>query len=174
MASSDGWISAGPVSSISDITTSGPDQKTKILSASASSSDSQPQCSDTPCKILLLPPTSSSTPGGPPKAESITPDQAQETIGLQPQVLIFRYRNKIHAIDHACPHRTYPLSRGSLYDIEDFGIILSAGIVCPRHGWAFDVNTGQSDRGSYVLGVWDVQVRDGEGGEGEVWIRKKE
>lgn len=50
--------------------------------------------------------------------------------------------------------------------------MLSAGIVCPKHGWSFDLFTGESDRGGYRLGVWEVQARDGESGE-EVWVRKK-
>lgn len=50
--------------------------------------------------------------------------------------------------------------------------MLSAGITCPKHGWAFDLHTGLSDRGAYRLGVWDVQVRDGDGGK-EVWVRKR-
>lgn len=64
-----------------------------------------------------------------------------------------------------------------MYDIEDFGIIFSAGITCPGHGWAFDVNTGLCDRGSYKLQVWEVESREAEAGSGEeeqVWIRRKE
>jgi nitrite reductase/ring-hydroxylating ferredoxin subunit len=88
--------------------------------------------------------------------------------------MLFRYRNKIHAIDHNCPHRNYPLSRGSIYDIEDFGIVLSAGITCPGHGWAFDINTGQCSRGAYQLGVWETEIRPSDSGEEEVWVRRRE
>ena len=101
-------------------------------------------------------------------------DEVQLSQGSNAQIMIFRYRDKIHAIDHSCPHRTYPLSRGTIYDIEDFGIILSAGITCPKHGWAFDLTTGQSDRGAYKLGVWEVETRTAENGEEQVWVRKKE
>lgn len=44
--------------------------------------------------------------------------------------------------------------------------------------------TGESDRGGYRLGVWDVELRKGEGkggveegeakGEEEVWVRRRE
>lgn len=54
------------------------------------------------------------------------------------------------------------------FDIEDFGVKLSAGITCPKHDWSFDLHTGRSDRGSYRLGVWETEVR----GE-EVWVRRK-
>lgn len=113
-----------------------------------------------PCKIFA-------------SGEELSLDDAQASLGSEPQVLVFRYRNKIYAIDHACPHQTFPLSKGSIYDIEDFGIVLSAGISCPKHGWSFDLHTGNSDRGKYKLGLWEVELRDGQDGE-EVWVKKKE
>jgi nitrite reductase/ring-hydroxylating ferredoxin subunit len=150
------WLFAGLSSSLPNIEPSDT-SKTKIAK-SANPADGPP-----PCTILQL--SDSQAP------RQMTPEEAQESIGIEPQVLVFRYRNKLHAINHSCPHRTHPLSRGSLYDIEDFGIIFSAGITCPGHGWAFDVNTGLCDRGSYKLQVWEVETRAG--GE-QVWIRKKE
>jgi nitrite reductase/ring-hydroxylating ferredoxin subunit len=77
------------------------------------------------------------------------------------------------------------LSRGKVFDVEDFGIILSAGITCPKHEWSFDLHTGQADRGQYKLVVWEVQMRplsdsrSGEAGEKqqedkEVWVRRKQ
>ncbi|OJJ45222.1 hypothetical protein ASPZODRAFT_99074 [Penicilliopsis zonata CBS 506.65] len=116
---------------------------------------------------------SSSIPGC--KAFSIRPGFAAAPVDLeQPgdlkeQVLVFKYKGKVHAIDHRCPHSSFPLSQGSLFDIEDFGITLSAGITCPKHGWSFDLFSGAGDRGNYRLKVWEVQLR-----EEEVWVRKKQ
>lgn len=138
--------------------------KTKIAKSS------NPADGPPPCIILQLPDSSSSDQ----QAQQLTPSEAQESIGFEPQVLVFRYRNKLHAINHSCPHRTHPLSRGSLYDIEDFGIVFSAGITCPGHGWAFDINTGLCDRGSYRLLVYEVETREGSGDGEEVWVRRKE
>ncbi|CAK4034405.1 rieske domain-containing [Lecanosticta acicola] len=146
----DDWMYAGLASAIPNIE-SGTSSKTKISSN---------QGGLPPCKIIHA-------------GEELSPDEAQLSIGLKPQVLLFRYRDKIHAIDHACPHQTYPLSRGTIYDIEDFGVVLSVGISCPKHGWSFDLFTGNSDRGKYKLGLWEVDVRGGENGE-EVWVKKKE
>lgn len=118
------------------------------------------------CKIVQ---TDSSHP------DILTPSEALSTGSLDKQVLVFQYRDKIHAIDHQCPHNSFPLSRGRIDDIEDFGIVLSAEITCPKHGWAFDLFTGQSDRGAYKLGIWEVELRpafDGTRDE-EVWVRKK-
>ncbi|KAI9902563.1 hypothetical protein N3K66_001915 [Trichothecium roseum] len=104
---------------------------------------------------------------------------------LKDQVLVFQYKGKYHAVDHQCPHSSYPLSEGAPFDIEDFGVILSAGLTCPKHGWSFDLFTGHGDRGNYRLAIWEVQVRDlqaslGENGtessdktDQEIWVRRK-
>ncbi|EME45808.1 hypothetical protein DOTSEDRAFT_62263 [Dothistroma septosporum NZE10] len=158
------WLYAGLASSLPSIE---PDDnqtgKTRIRSGTAEDGFSE---LPPPCRILHSKEQDDAL-------NEVTRDEAQTTIGLQPQVLVFRYRGKIHAMDHACPHQTYPLSRGTIYDIEDFGVVLSAGITCPKHGWAFDLFTGESDRGRYKLNLWEVDVRDGEDGQ-EIWVRRRE
>ncbi|RAL02852.1 Rieske (2Fe-2S) protein [Aspergillus ibericus CBS 121593] len=132
-------------------------------------------CRVTPsCKAFTIPNTTNPNANGPSQ-----PIQADiDTPGdLKDQVLVFKYKGKMHAIDHQCPHSSFPLSQGSLFDIEDFGVVLSAGITCPKHDWSFDLFSGQGDRGSYKLKVWEVEVRDGNGkgeGEKEVWVRRKQ
>lgn len=163
-STSNSWLFAGLASSFPNIEPdeAGASGKTKIANTS-DAIESLP-----PCKIFQ---PSSSDPKQQPLY--LAPTEAQETLGFTTQVLIFRYRGKLHAINHSCPHRNYPLSRGSVYDIEDFGIVLSTGITCPGHGWAFDINTGQSDRGTYKLEVWQVETRGGGTDGDEVWIRRK-
>jgi nitrite reductase/ring-hydroxylating ferredoxin subunit len=61
------------------------------------------------------------------------------------------------------------------------------GVSCPKHDWSFDLFTGTSDRGSYRLKTWEVQIRDikesatSETNEKndvpmdkEVWVRRKQ
>ncbi|KAJ5128861.1 hypothetical protein N7526_007027 [Penicillium atrosanguineum] len=99
---------------------------------------------------------------------------------LKDQVLVFKYKGKIHAVDHQCPHSAFPLSQGNIFDIEDFGITLSSGISCPKHDWSFDLHTGRGDRGSYTLKLWEVQLRDSSPldesnkDDKEVWVRRKQ
>lgn len=45
----------------------------------------------------------------------------------------------------------WPRTEGTPFDIEDFGVVLSAGITCPKHGWSFDLFTGRADRNNYML-----------------------
>ncbi|RYP30983.1 hypothetical protein DL767_005990 [Monosporascus sp. MG133] len=118
--------------------------------------------------------------------------------GLEDQVLVFRYKGKFYAVDNRCPHSSYPLSNGTPFDIEDFGIVWSSGLTCPQHGWSFDLITGRADRANYLLGVWEVQLRPlaavgsnggrsadsgadgtretqaGVEGDSEIWIRRKQ
>lgn len=106
---------------------------------------------------------------------------------MKEQVLVFRYKGKFHAVDHACPHRAYSLSWGVPFDIEDAGgRTLGQAIRCRGHSFAFELTTGAGDRGAYKLGVWDVELRpeagfvaggagsgDDEQGEREVWVRRR-
>ncbi|EGX88741.1 Rieske [Cordyceps militaris CM01] len=137
------------------------------------------------CRILLIPKTDPSQAAeiAIPPGAATSPSEGQD---LKDQVVVFRYRDKVHALDHQCPHNAYPLSNGTPFDIEDFGVILSAGLTCPKHGWSFDLFTGQSDRGLYKLPVWEVQLRDVDGNpwsgslrgnppDGQtVWVRRRQ
>ncbi|KAL7782203.1 hypothetical protein V8C37DRAFT_397989 [Trichoderma ceciliae] len=116
--------------------------------------------------------------------------ERSDTKGLKDQVLVFQYKGKFHAVDHKCPHSSYPLSQGIPFDVEDFGIKFSAGLTCPKHGWTFDIFTGIADRGNYQLGIWETQLREIKNpgtqetnndisrvshyGEKEVWVRRKQ
>ncbi|KAL2751831.1 hypothetical protein ACRALDRAFT_2142190 [Sodiomyces alcalophilus JCM 7366] len=139
------------------------------------------------CKVFHVPRTDSSQRTEVPvTADSFETREGRR--GLKDQVLVFQYKGKFHAIDHQCPHSAYPLSQGIPFDIEDFGVVLSSGLMCPKHDWSFDLFTGTADRGNYKLGVWEVQLREVEvGGEGslistekvdavdrEVWVRRKQ
>jgi nitrite reductase/ring-hydroxylating ferredoxin subunit len=75
-----------------------------------------------------------------------------------------------------CPHSSYPLSNGTPFDIEDFGVVLSSGISCPKHDWSFDLHTGRSDRGNYKLQVWEIQERVAQEDNGvkDIWVRRKQ
>lgn len=176
------WLFAGLTTSFPDIQSSISSEvsrKHKLSDLRSCSQDDLKTAQGPSCKILQIP-GSGSIP------IELSHDDALQSVALQEQVLVFQYRGRYHAVDHSCPHRSYPLSRGTIHDIEDFGIVLSAGITCPKHGWSFDLHTGESDRGMYKLGVWEVEVREprketDDGNENgtlpaqvrEVWVRRK-
>lgn len=195
----DAWVPVGVASSFPDIT-SADGMRVSEVRLCAKSGSSLPGC-----KIFHVPRDDSS------KASEVPIDEAgapPETGGLRDQVLIFQFNGKFHAINHVCniphsarvgfvetrkcladsgiqecPHSSYPLSNGAPFDIEDFGIVWSSGITCPKHGWSFDLSSGRGDRGSYKLQVWEVELRPTPGGnteglegevEKEVWVRRKQ
>jgi nitrite reductase/ring-hydroxylating ferredoxin subunit len=98
----------------------------------------------------------------------------QDSWLLKEQVMVFQYKGKFHAVDHACPHRAYSLTWGAPFDIEDTGRTLGYGLQCRGHSYKFELSTGIGDTGDYRLGVWDVQLRESsqEGGGREVWVRR--
>ncbi|KAH9891541.1 hypothetical protein F4778DRAFT_752020, partial [Xylariomycetidae sp. FL2044] len=171
----DAWFFVGLASSFPDITESG--RRSLLEDVACKQRGSIPGC-----KVYHVPKTDSS------EAHAIEADVmiASDGTVLEEQVLVFQYKGKIHAIDNRCPHSSFPLSRGIPFDIEDFGVALSAGVMCPKHGWSFDLFSGRADRGNYMLRRWDVQFRPSDGvlarreegdvveADVEVWIRRRQ
>jgi nitrite reductase/ring-hydroxylating ferredoxin subunit len=68
-----------------------------------------------------------------------------------------------------------------VFDIEDFATPHGAGIRCFRHGWKFDLFTGQGDTGTHKLNLWDIELREFSASgvdrtsattDKEVWVRR--
>ncbi|MCS7313501.1 MAG: Rieske 2Fe-2S domain-containing protein, partial [Acidobacteria bacterium] len=51
------------------------------------------------------------------------------------RIAVFRVEGRLYVIGHDCPHQGGPLSQGTLDQLC---------VVCPLHGWTFDLRTGQS------------------------------
>jgi nitrite reductase/ring-hydroxylating ferredoxin subunit len=49
-------------------------------------------------------------------------------------IVVLRTRNGVSAFHDRCPHAQWPISDGEI--IDDI-------LVCPGHGWKFNVTTGQ-------------------------------
>ncbi|KAH9859410.1 hypothetical protein IAQ61_011191 [Plenodomus lingam] len=156
------WFCAGPASSYPNV-----DDSTRVGDQHACQGKYLPGC-----RVFHVPRTAGA------KATEVAIDEWKETGAgsTREQVMVFRYKGGFVAVDHECPHSSYPLSNGTPFDIEDFGVVLSLGITCPKHGWSFDLHTGRADRGSYRLNVWDVEQRASPTAQGEleVWIRRKQ
>jgi nitrite reductase/ring-hydroxylating ferredoxin subunit len=74
------------------------------------------------------------------------------------EVGLFRVGDAVHAMENLCPHAGYPLSEG---------ILEGCVIVCPLHGWDFDVTTGfkPTDPDGFPIPCYAVRL-DGD----EVWV----
>ncbi|MDO8434909.1 MAG: Rieske (2Fe-2S) protein [Candidatus Binatus sp.] len=87
------------------------------------------------------------------KAASVTDiaEGAGKTIEVAgKQIALFNVGGKFYAIDNACKHRGGPLGEGE---------VDGATVICPWHGWEYDVATGANlDDPSVKLGCYPVKV----------------
>ena len=66
------------------------------------------------------------------------------------QIALFNIGGKFYAIDNACRHRKGPLGEGEVYGTT---------VVCPWHGWEYDVTTGASlDDANVKVACFEVRV----------------
>jgi nitrite reductase/ring-hydroxylating ferredoxin subunit len=79
------------------------------------------------------------------------------------EVAVFKIRNKIYALSNVCPHQHTAL----IYD----GFLEDEFVVCPAHGWKFNLNTGKQPKGERGLDSFPVMII-----EDEVYVKvyKKE
>jgi len=87
------------------------------------------------------------------------------------EIAVFKYNDEYYAVANYCIHQAGPLCEGGLTDritLSDDGwgwTYEGDGkncIVCPWHGWRFDITTGKSvDDGRYRVPTYDVEVTDG-------------
>ncbi|GJJ75690.1 hypothetical protein EMPS_08048 [Entomortierella parvispora] len=77
------------------------------------------------------------------------------------RVAVTHFHGKWYAFINICPHQGSALSKGSMTDIEDMGIVWGAGVVCSLHGWTFDAFSGQSSSTRFVIDTFEVKEVDG-------------
>ncbi|MCJ7552590.1 MAG: nitrite reductase (NAD(P)H) small subunit [Ignavibacteriaceae bacterium] len=68
------------------------------------------------------------------------------------EVALFNVDNEIYALSNICPHKHTAL----IYD----GFIEDGYVVCPAHGWMFDIHTGKLKTGKTRITTFPVQVKD--------------
>lgn len=86
------------------------------------------------------------------------------------EIAVFRQDGEYYAVANYCIHQGGPLCEGALtgtistdedgwdwtYDDDE------QYIVCPWHGWTFDITTGRSVKDErYAVPTYDVEVEDG-------------
>ncbi len=69
-------------------------------------------------------------------------------------IAVFKIDGRIHAFSNICPHQKASI-------IHD-GFIEEDCVVCPSHGWMFDLETGKAKSGFSKLKVYETEVKDGD------------
>jgi nitrite reductase/ring-hydroxylating ferredoxin subunit len=69
------------------------------------------------------------------------------------EIGLYRVGDRVYALENACPHAGWPLHEGEVSD----GVV-----ICPGHGFEYDLATGQPADAPGGLGVdcFPVEVRD--------------
>lgn len=70
------------------------------------------------------------------------------------EVALFNINNEIFALSNVCPHQHTAL----IYD----GFIEDEFVVCPAHGWKFNLKTGKQPTGQNGLDSFPVKIVDEE------------
>ena len=68
-------------------------------------------------------------------------------------IAIFRYDDKLYAIEDLCPHLGFPLSEGMMQ---------SGQVICGWHGWHVRLEDGACGRERACTKVFPCEVRDGD------------
>ena len=68
------------------------------------------------------------------------------------EIAVFKTNGNIFALSNICPHQQTAL----IYD----GFIEDGCVVCPAHGWKFDLRTGNKKSGSRGLDSYVVKIVD--------------
>lgn len=86
------------------------------------------------------------------------------------EVAVFNVEGEYYAMANYCVHQGGPLCEGELRGRMGIGEDgwewtyddTERDVVCPWHGWAFDVTTGESvDDDRYAVPTFEVEVEDG-------------
>lgn len=68
------------------------------------------------------------------------------------EIAVFKINNEVFALSNICPHQQTHL----IYD----GFIEEEFVICPAHGWKFNLRTGKKSTGSNGLDSYPVRVID--------------
>ena len=68
------------------------------------------------------------------------------------EIALFKVEGEIFALSNICPHQHNTL----IYD----GFVEDEYVVCPAHGWMFNLKTGKTPSGTSGLDSYDVKIID--------------
>jgi nitrite reductase/ring-hydroxylating ferredoxin subunit len=81
----------------------------------------------------------------------------QESVGKKfivndAEIAVFKINSEVFAVSNICPHQQTHL----IYD----GFVEDKFVICPAHGWKFNLRTGKKDSGSNGLDSYPVEIID--------------
>jgi nitrite reductase/ring-hydroxylating ferredoxin subunit len=76
--------------------------------------------------------------------------QGKRFIVDETEVALFKVNSNVFAVGNICPHQHTAL----IYN----GFVEDVYVVCPAHGWMFDLRTGKTPSGSRGLEQYEVKI----------------
>jgi len=81
-------------------------------------------------------------------------DEAKEFPCRDKTICVANVSGAFSAMDNVCLHRGGPLGQG---------MVEGGKVVCPWHGWAWDVRTGEAEQNPSVkIAVYPLKIENGE------------
>lgn len=74
---------------------------------------------------------------------ALQPDRGLPVRVADRDIAVFFVNNRVHAVDNHCLHTGGPLADG---------LVVEECVVCPWHGWVYELATGQKVVGSRLSG----------------------
>lgn len=87
------------------------------------------------------------------RLDELTEQQGRRFIVENTEVAVFKLGGKVYTLNNICPHQHTAL----LYD----GFIEHGCVVCPAHGWMFDLKTGKTPAGGRGVEAYETKVVEG-------------
>ena len=83
---------------------------------------------------------------------SEVPNFGKKVVSVNGQeILLINFKGEIFACENECPHQGSPLHSG---------IVKEGYLSCPRHGYRFDLKTGNClDNPAFTLKIYPVQIQ---------------
>lgn len=85
--------------------------------------------------------------------QDVREGRGKRVIAGTDEIALFRVDGKVCAVSNMCPHQKFQ----KLHD----GLVKDGTVMCPMHGWTYDIRTGRSTNASGVLKVYPVQIVNG-------------
>lgn len=86
------------------------------------------------------------------RVEDLAPGQVKHVKVDKRDIAVARVGDEFFALSNVCRHAFAPLADGALDGYE---------VMCPWHGWRYDVRTGETDHPDADVATYPVIVRDG-------------
>jgi len=87
------------------------------------------------------------------KVDTLKEEEGKRFMVNDVDVALFKVDGKIYALENICPHQHSPI----IFD----GYIEDKNVVCPAHGWGFNLHDGKMGDGRKGLNSYKVIILDG-------------